>query len=628
MGLTFFNKNIFLKSKVQDVSGEKFLQEKELYVKDEVLVKFNEEKINLDKSIDREIAEDFGKARSLDKKEDIKKENISVYEIKDKESVEEKVKEIEKSSNVEYAQPNYKYYLNTIPNDYYFSRQWALNNTGQSVMGYSGISDADIDCPELWSFESSTWSNTIVAVIDTGVLYNHPDLNGNMVAGWDFEDNDNSPLDSYGHGTHIAGIISGEPNNGEGISGMSNDNNIKIMPLKFNFTTEQAVEAINYAESRGAKIINASWGALFLKCSFAFDQALYNAIDNFNGLFIAAVGNNSTEHDGTTFFGVPADYGHTTACWNGLDNVISVAATDNRDNLASFSDFGENFVDIGAPGDNIYSTYLSNGYAYMSGTSMAAPHVSGLAALIWSVNPNFTAGQVKNIIFTNGDVKSSLSGKLVANKRINSYKSLMSFAKDEVPPTGTIKVSKGATFTKSNKVSLSIKATDTGLGVRYMKLSNNASKWTSWLDYKTSYNWNLASTTYGGSNAQGRRYVYVRFKDRAGNISATKYDTIIYDSFPPKGLVSINYGASYTTSRNVNLYLKGLDTTSGTRWVKFSNNGSKWTGWLDYKRLYVKWNLTNSKYGGNTKKGRKYVYVIFRDRAGNNKRSFDSIIFR
>lgn len=628
MGATFFTANIFLKSKIQDVSSERFFKEKERYVEDEVIVKFKENKVDLDKSAGREKSEDFGQAKSLDKEEDIKKENISVYEIQDGDPVDEKIKQIESSLNVEYAQPNYKYYLNTVPNDYYFSRQWALNNTGQSVRGTVGTSDADIDAPELWSFEDSVWQNAIVAVIDTGVLYTHPDLNGNVISGWDFEDNDSAPLDTHGHGTHVSGIIAGEPNNSNGISGMSNDNNIKILPIKFDFTTSQAVQAINYAENKGAKVINASWGASWSRCSYVFDESLYNAIDNFNGLFVAAAGNNSEEHDGSTFFDMPADYGHTTACWTGLGNVISVAATNNKDQLAGFSDYGSNFVDIGAPGESIYSTYLSNGYTYMSGTSMAAPHVAGLAGLIWSANPGFTASQVKNIIFSNGDIKSALSGKLTTNRRINSYKSLMSFVKDEIPPTGAVKINSGATFTKSNRITLSIRASDTGFGIGYMKISSDASEWTGWLGYKTSYAWSLTNGAYGGSGVQGKRYVYIKFKDKAGNISTTKYDTIIYDSYPPRGLVSINYGASYTRSRYINLYLKGSDATSGTRWVKFSNNGSKWTGWLDYKRLYVKWNFTSSKYGGNSSKGRKYVYVIFRDRAGNNKRSFDSIIFR
>lgn len=199
---------------------------------------------------------------------------------------------------------------------------------------------------------------------------------------------------------------------------------------------------------------------------------------------------------------------------------------------------------------------------------------------------------------------------------------------DKIPPIGAIKINRGAIFTKSNKVSLSIRARDIS-GVRYMKLSNNASTWTPWLDYKTSYTWNLASTTYGGSNAQGKRYVWAVFKDRAGNVSTRYYDTIIYDSYPPRSLVKINYNAAYTRSRYVNLYLRSIDKTSGTVWVKFSNNGSKWTGWLRYnKRLWSRWNFTSAKYGGNSRKGRKYVYVIFRDRAGNMKRVFDSIVFR
>ncbi|MFH1546163.1 MAG: S8 family serine peptidase, partial [Patescibacteria group bacterium] len=331
-------------------------QEKQNYVEGEVLVKFKEQKINLEQSSGRTKAMQFATGKNLEKKEDIRKSNISVLKIKDTKTVEEKIAELKNDSRVEYVQPNFQYYPLTLN-----ANLWGLNNTGQEVNGVSGTDDKDIDAPEAWAISEGEGSNIIVAVIDSGVAYNHPDLannmwdgngcsgldkNGNSIGGgcqhgYDYEDNDKIPLPtSSSHGTHIAGTIGAEKN-GSGIIGVAP--NVKIMALKVALTTDQILMAIDFAESNNAKVINASWGGA------SEDTALYNAINSFPGLFIAAAGNNGSNNESAHFY--PSDYD--------LDNIISVAATDQNDALATFSNYGATSVDVGAPGVNIYSTVAS-----------------------------------------------------------------------------------------------------------------------------------------------------------------------------------------------------------------------------------------------------------------------------
>lgn len=227
----------------------------------------------------------------------------------------------------------------------------------------------------------------MVAVIDSGVNYNHEDLvnqmwngqncvdqNGNSLGGcihgYDFDQNDKNPLpDTSDHGTHVAGIIAAQSNNGKGITGVAPKT--KIMAIKGFSTTAKAVDAIHFAKQNGAKIINASWGGYFLAyedCSDinatpTLDMALYNAISDFGdagGLFITAAGNDNYNHDVAQTRSFPAGFGTDFQCGNqsvsGLDNIISVAATDSNDIKASFSDYGKNSVHIAAPGVDIKST--------------------------------------------------------------------------------------------------------------------------------------------------------------------------------------------------------------------------------------------------------------------------------
>ena len=288
----------------------------------------------------------------------------------------------------------------TLPNDTYFNLEWGLHNTGQTIQGQVGIADADIDCPEAWDLSTGN-ASFVIADIDTGMQWTHPDLDGNVwsnpgeiagngidddgngyiddTRGWDFYSVDNNPDDGDGHGTHTAGTIGAEGNNGIGVVGVNWQ--CKIMPLRFlgpfGGSTSDAILAVNYAAAKGVRVSNNSWGG------GGFSQGLFDAINAAKAVghvFVAAAGNNGSNNDSSPFY--PASYN--------LDNLISVAATDNRDNRASFSNYGAVSVDLGAPGVNVASTYTASGYAYLSGTSMATPHVTGVVALVEALNPSWT----------------------------------------------------------------------------------------------------------------------------------------------------------------------------------------------------------------------------------------------
>ncbi|RMH19241.1 MAG: hypothetical protein D6698_05940 [Gammaproteobacteria bacterium] len=267
------------------------------------------------------------------------------------------------------VQPNYIRHATALPNDPRFAEYWGLNNTGQTVNGVTGLAGADISAVKAWG-EATDCSAIVVAVIDTGVDYNHPDLGANIwsnageipangidddangfiddVRGWDFVQGDNDPMDFNEHGTHVSGTISAVGNNATGGTGVCW--NVKIMPLRAlnsvgSGTTADIVAAIDYARLNGAKIINMSLGSYGGSPGDLEDMAIANA--NAAGvLVVAAAGNDANDNDLQPHY--PSSYPEP--------NIIAVAATTQRDALASFSNFGATSVDVAAPGTNILSS--------------------------------------------------------------------------------------------------------------------------------------------------------------------------------------------------------------------------------------------------------------------------------
>jgi subtilisin family serine protease len=321
------------------------------YIPGEVLVKFK----------DGTRAEDAGKlhaALKTSKKKELRKLKLHRLKLPEQMSVAEAVRTYEQDPNVGYAEPNYIVHaLATTPSDTFFHQLWGLDNPN----------DADIDAPEAWDITTGS-DNIVIAVIDSGLAYNHPDfstnvwtnaaeLNGTALVdddgngyiddfyGWDFIDDDGYPLDLNRHGTHVAGTIAAQGDNVEGVAGVMWD--AMIMPVRFlgltgSGSTFTAIVAIKYAYDKGARIINNSWGG------GAYSQALKDTIEQYaaDALFIFSAGNASRDNDTTPLY--PASYNSP--------NIISVAATDSVDELASFSNYGPATVDLGAPGANIYST--------------------------------------------------------------------------------------------------------------------------------------------------------------------------------------------------------------------------------------------------------------------------------
>lgn len=283
-----------------------------------------------------------------------------------------------------------------------------------------------IGAPEAWK----TWQGSkdmIVAVIDTGIDYNHEDLAFNVwrnpnptkndIVGFDFVHNDGLPFDDNQHGTHTSGTVGAVGGNGKGVSGVAPK--VSIMALKFlsgegSGTTADAIRAIDYAIEHGAKVLSNSWGGK----GDDGNQALKDSIERARAkdvLFVAAAGNDGTDNDGR-------DPSFPAAFDN--DNLISVAATDASDQMAFFSNYGAKTTHVAAPGVNIYSTVPGNKYAQLSGTSMACPHVAGAAALIWSKNPTWNYKKVKEVLMKTVDPLPSLKGKTVTGGRINVLKAL------------------------------------------------------------------------------------------------------------------------------------------------------------------------------------------------------------
>ena len=393
------------------------------------------------------------------------------------------IAELRKDPNVAYAEPNYKVKAIGMPDDPDFGLLYGLHNSGQT----GGVADADIDAPEAWDTYTGD-HNVIVGVIDTGIDYLHPDLAENIwtnpgeipgngidddangyiddIHGWDFVNNDADPMDDHYHGTHCAGTIAGSGNNGVGVTGVAWK--AKLAALKFldaggSGSTEAAIEAIAYANAMDIPITSNSWGG------GGFSQALKDVIDaggERGFLFVAAAGNNASDND--QFASYPASYES--------GNIVSVAATDSRDEMAYFSNYGAASVDLGAPGVDTYSCAPGNGYQYLSGTSMATPHVAGAAALIKSYNTQLGQAELKAALLAGVDPIPAMNGRTVSNGRLNVDKALRGVSPPWVTilPRGAGELASGAS--QALTVTLDPKGLIAGEHLAIVKIATNDPK--------------------------------------------------------------------------------------------------------------------------------------------------------
>jgi thermitase len=294
--------------------------------------------------------------------------------------------------------------------------EWALDNTGQSIWGRRGTLDADIDAPEAWAITRG--AGATVAVVDSGVDLAHPDLAPGLLPGYDWIGDDNVPQDFNGHGTHVAGTVAAAEN-GLGAVGVAPEAGViplRVLGADGSGWGSDVAAAFDWAGDRGVRIVNASLG------SDGITTAERLAIREHPGtLYVVAAGNDGESVDTTPHY--PCAY--TEA------NVLCVGATNSHDEIASFSNYGANAVDLFAPGVDIASTYpmglgsyLDDGYTMMDGTSMATPHVAGAAALVAAHHPGFGAAQIRAALMEGADLRPGLTGKAQVGGRLNAAAAL------------------------------------------------------------------------------------------------------------------------------------------------------------------------------------------------------------
>jgi subtilisin family serine protease len=357
--------------------------------------------------------------------------------LNERTSVAEAIAELLRDPAVLYAVPNNTYELQgrptvtndpVSPNDLH-TRLWGLHNPG----GGTSVADADIDAPEAWAIGTGSRNGPLVAILDTGADYNHPDLNANIwtnpgevagdgidndsngviddVRGYNAFANNGNPMDGHSHGTHVAGTIGAVGNNGIGVVGVNWE--ARMMPVKIfsdagSTTTDAIIRGINYATRMGARVTSNSWGG------GPANQAIKDAFGTSPAMHLIASGNNGRNNDLTPTY--PAGYD--------LDNIISVGSSTKAERMSSFSNYGATSVDLVAPGSDIYSTTPNGRYGSMSGTSMATPHVSGAVALLLSEEPDLTNAQVRSRLLAAVDTFAAYQGKTVTGGRLNVAKLL------------------------------------------------------------------------------------------------------------------------------------------------------------------------------------------------------------
>jgi subtilisin family serine protease len=528
-------------------------------------------------------------------------------------SVEEAVRALGARADVEYAEPDYILQLDSHSNEPYFNSLWGLHNTGQTIQGVPGISDVDTDTPEAAQITLGSPA-VAVGVIDTGIDFSHPDLSGQQwvnrgevpgngtdddrngyvddVNGWDFFNWDGTVYDSYDgdeHGTHVAGTIAAKLD-GRGVVGVAPG--VKVMSLKIcgryatgevGCSTSGSISALDYAARMGVKVTNNSYGK---EGSKYYSQAQKDAIERSGILFVAAAGNGGPDHvgdDNELLHHYPSDYDSP--------NILSVAAIQNRGGLGTFSNYGATSVDISAPGVSILSTVPGNGYEWYNGTSMAAPHVTGSAALVLSkvasLGSDVTA--LKQVLMDTGKPLPATAGKTVTGKMVDPARALYRLL-DSTPPVASAPVPKVEydsqinTGYTPNRVAVRLSwaaATDNMSGISRYALAQSTDGGASW-----TYVYYPGSTLYGlRALSFGSSYRYcVAAQDGGGNWSQWACDPADfkvygYQETPRTSTPLLSYSsgwASQSSSTAWGAYVRYTGTAGASTTFTFQGRAVAW----------------------------------------------------
>lgn len=554
----------------------------------ELMVMFNE---TLDEEDINELLEGYGSTVELIKF----KEDFALISVSESDKYHDVMERLRNHRLVKVVEPNGEVQLMQTTNDMYAATQWSLRNEGSYRVLASGVmremsatKDIDMDVIEAWEYMSQDMAErreVVVAIIDTGVDYNHPDLSGRIwinpneipndgidndnngyiddIYGWDFYNDDPSvchykfdkksglnlalPEDNDNHGTHIAGIIGAVANNEIGIAGIASNIDLKIMSLKINGGSDgngnisDAILAIKYATAMGADICNISWGTTH------YSTALLEAIKESDMLFVAAAGNGGNNNDKTPIY--PADFK--------LDNLISTTFIDANGMMTRLSNYGKKSIEIAAPGADILSTIVGT-YQTLSGSSMAAPHVTAVASLLYSYNDKFYPSAVKDIIIKTIKPIDGLENKVIHAGIPNAYDALMevdNIVDDIWPPNINL-----TTIFNKNEFIIPVKVEDIG------RSDIRVIRWLAGSRKVADFNRGTAGLAVDNNKItvakSGAYTVYAG--DYAGNESVRIIE-IEDDVTPPKISLSYSVSENYKT-RTINIRV--VDGQSGIRRVK------------------------------------------------------------
>lgn len=593
-------------------------------IKNDINNKFSDLSVASARSIDDTTLREIKQERDV-----YLKNNYSDYhqiveiKLKDtgKQNVLDAIRELEKRDDVLVAEPNYIMHLDSstvVPNDTRYSEQWAINK---------------IDLPLAWNL--TTGSSTVdVGILDTGIKADHPDLADNIDQTLSKSFIDDYPfVDEYGHGTHVAGIVGAIGNNNTGIAGTCWDVNLISLKITKNGSNEilvgNLVNAINYAQENDIEILNLSASLAGNKDYQNNHSALKEALDNFEGLFICSAGNqlinvdgalNESEGSFSTWKIYPSTYTN--------ENIMTVAATTNNDILWTFngqqgSNYGPVSIDLAAPGDEICSTFIGETddsyYKSWSGTSMAAPYVTGVAALIKSKYPGISPYGIKKAILDSVDIVPALNGKVKTSGRLNAYQALL--AVEDCQYTVAYNKNGGSGTTMSN--------TTVTYGITTRLSANtytpqNGKKFIGWYAHRQSDNkWYYEGANGTGWYTEGSQpsgYTKHLYNDQARVAHTSSVDNDLITMYAQWGTseyyISFNpNGGGGTNLAQQRLTYDKAEALSGNLYTKA---GYYFAGWVAKRDTDNKWYYTNGTQNAwytENQQPSGYSKYVFEDKA-------------